>query len=107
MAETFGAERTQGTPYALDAGRFAGVRRAVQPGCPSAVEPGRECLRRIAALGTGQSKRHHALVAPVDRDIDNEVGQRQVRVEGDGATRDVEDPAQLDTIVVSNAAATT
>jgi hypothetical protein len=77
----------------------------VQAGGAGSIEPRLEALRRMAGLGSTQSERYHAVVSALNRDVGDEVGERQVRVERHGATRDIEDPAQLDSELAEDALA--
>ena len=96
MPEPFGAESAKRAPDALCASRLARVRCAVQSRDKRALEPWREWLGRVTVLGARQAKCDDPVRATVDRDVRNEVSQRNIGVDLDRASRNVEDPAQLD-----------
>src|SRR5947209_5496632 len=92
-----------------DAGRsssFTRVRGAVKASRSRPIEPRLERLRRIAQLSAGQPKCDHSVLTPLDRGVGDEVRQRQVRVQPDGAAWNIEDPAQVHAELPSDQLAT-
>ena len=78
----------------------------MQTGRSRPIEPRLERLRRIAQLSAGQPKCDHSVVTPIDRAVGDEVRQRQVRIQPDGATWNIEDPAQVHAELLSDQLAT-